>query len=194
MLTLIYGGSASGKSQFAEQYAARLWREGAPGGRLVYLAAMEPSGPEAQERIARHRLQRRKFGFETQERYRRVDQAAVGQDDTVLLECLSNLAANELFAQGWEASRETARERAAGTGRRVGQELRRLQGKCANLVVVTADVFCDGCSYGEETESYRRLLAGLARELALRADEVIEVVCGLPDYVRRSGARRRGAE
>ena len=62
-LILAYGGSGSGKSAWAEQtllsQAART-----PGGRAVYLAAMESSGPEAAERIRRHRAMRARHGAE----------------------------------------------------------------------------------------------------------------------------------
>ena len=53
MFTLLIGGAASGKSGYAEALLLR-----GPARPLVYIAAMEPFGPEAEARIARHRALR----------------------------------------------------------------------------------------------------------------------------------------
>ena len=58
-MILITGGSASGKSSYAEKEAVRL----SEGGPLYYVAAMKPYGPKAQARISRHRRQRDGRGF-----------------------------------------------------------------------------------------------------------------------------------
>ena len=49
-----------------------------------------------------------------------------------------------------------------------------------HLVVVSGDLFRDGVDYPPETRAYRALLARLHRDLAARADRVVEVVCGIP--------------
>ena len=61
MLRLIIGGSASGKSEYAERLVCSL-----PGKR-IYAATMEPFGEEGRERIARHRKLREGRGFVTVE-------------------------------------------------------------------------------------------------------------------------------
>ena len=61
MLRLIIGGSASGKSEYAERLVCSL-----PGKR-IYVATMEPFGEEGRERIARHRKLREGKGFVTAE-------------------------------------------------------------------------------------------------------------------------------
>ena len=61
MLSLIIGGSASGKSEYAERLVCSL-----PGKR-IYVATMEPFGEEGRERIARHRKLREGKGFATVE-------------------------------------------------------------------------------------------------------------------------------
>ena len=53
------GGSACGKSSYAESLAVRL------NGPRYYLAAMQPYGEGGAEKIARHREMRRGKGFET---------------------------------------------------------------------------------------------------------------------------------
>ena len=100
MLSVIMGVSGSGKSEYAEDMAVRL----ADGRGLYYAATMEPYGEEGRARVARHRKQRAGKGFTTLECYRDIENIAgmIGtdrcRDATVLLECMSNLLANEMFS------------------------------------------------------------------------------------------------
>ena len=71
MRCLVTGGSASGKSEYAENLAAELSR----GVSLYYIATMEPYGEEAGKRIRRHRRLREAKGFQTIECYRNIHQA-----------------------------------------------------------------------------------------------------------------------
>ncbi len=167
MLILITGGSASGKSEFAEQTAMVL------GGRRLYIATMQPFGAEAAERIQRHHTLRAGKGFDTVEQYVSAGSTPVAGYDTVLLECLSNLLANEMYAP----------EGAAAAGKNPAQAV--LEGiHClsanVHLVVVTNEVFSDGIEYPEETAEYIRLLGMINQELAGYADAVAEVICGIP--------------
>lgn len=51
-----------------------------------------------------------------------------------------------------------------------------------NLVVVTGNVFDDGISALPELRNYLQVLGNVNRELAAMADEVVEVVVGIPVY------------
>ena len=166
MLSLIVGGAASGKSEYAERRVLSL------PGRRIYLAAMEPWDDECRARIARHRAARAGRGFETVERYRDLSGLSVPSDGNILLEDLSNLLANELY------SPECRGADAVCTG------LRSLLRRCANLTVVTNEVFSGGADYAEGTLAYMRALADLNRWLAEEADFVCEVVCGLPNVLK----------
>ena len=104
MLLYITGGAGSGKSAFAEDQILR-----SPAAPRLYVASMEPSGPEAEARIARHRALRAGKGFETVERPRALETLPVPAGCAVLLEDLTNLFANEWFGP--------AREGAAGCDR-----------------------------------------------------------------------------
>ncbi|MDR0858095.1 MAG: bifunctional adenosylcobinamide kinase/adenosylcobinamide-phosphate guanylyltransferase, partial [Oscillospiraceae bacterium] len=91
MTILLTGGSANGKSTYAEKLAAAF-----PEPR-VYIAAMQPHGEGAREKIERHREMRRGKGFISLERYTDVGTIPLEAGSTVLLECMCNLTANELF-------------------------------------------------------------------------------------------------
>ena len=47
-------------------------------------------------------------------------------------------------------------------------------------MVISNDLHRDGETYPRETECYLDLMARLHREAAAWADQVVEVVCGLP--------------
>lgn len=161
MLIIVTGASGSGKSEYAEMLACRL----AAGRQKYYIATMRPEGSEAQARIRRHHKLRAGKGFETIECYQRVSTASVS--GTVLLECISNLLANELFEKN-------------GHPDEVAAECMKLYAHCEHLVIVTNEVFGDGCAYDEVTRDYIRRLGQVNVQLFERADCVVEVVYSIP--------------
>ena len=166
MFTLVIGGSASGKSEYAERHVLSL------PGRRIYVATMEPFGEEAMTRIAWHQLLRRDRGFETLECCHALEQAAVPAGSNILLEDLGNLTANELY-------------RPDGGGRgAVFRGIDSLLRQCAHLTVVTNDVCSGGQDYLGDTLRYLRELARINRTLAKQADRVVEVICGLPNVLK----------
>lgn len=166
MLTLVIGGAASGKSEYAESLVLRL------PGRRVYLATMQPFDRECLARIARHRRLRREKGFATIERYTDLAGAAIPAGANVLLECMGNLAANELY------------DPKGGGTEAILRGIDALLLRCGHLTVVTNEVFSGGGAYGEDTLLYLRELARVNRALAARADLAAEVVCGLPNILK----------
>lgn len=175
MFTLVVGGAASGKSEYAEGLilaAGRLPR--------YYIATMEPFDAECRARIDRHRGMRAEKQFETVERYTDLSSLTLPGRGSALLECLGNLAANELYGPTRTVTEREALEAVVG-----GVEA--VLSQCDDLVVVSNEVFTDGVDYGADTEVYRRVLAGANRALAARADRVCEVVCGLPRYCKGEG-------
>lgn len=166
MFTLVIGGAASGKSEYAEALAVRLGRP------LVYLATMQPMDEECRLRVLRHRKQREGKGFLTVERYTDLAGVSVSPNASILLECLSNLMANELYMP------EGGGEEAVLSG--VG----RLLDSCRHLTVVTNEVFSGGADYGPDTLQYLRTLAEVNRLLARQADTVVEVAAGCPNFLK----------
>ena len=175
MFTLVIGGSASGKSDYAERHVLSL--EG--GGPRIYIATMEPFGEEARARIARHHALRRDRGFETIECYRNIGSLRLPADSNVLLEDLGNLMANELFGNDAAAVDEET-----DLPDRIAEEIEKVFSDCAHMTIVTNEIFSGGKNYEGETIIYLRALARLNRILAIRADYVVELVCGLPDVLK----------
>ena len=171
MLILVTGGSGSGKSAFAESVVMGLKTR--PN---LYIATMYPFDEECHRRIARHRLMRRDKGFETLECYTGLKDAKIPSSGTTLLECMSNLLANEQFELG-------------GTDEeildRIQQGIQNLKEQTEDLIIVTNEIFSDGCRYDAETVRYIRLLGNLNIRMAEEADAVTEVVYGIP--IRRKG-------
>ena len=100
MLTVERCVSASGKSEFAESLVLQSGCD-----RRYYLATMIPYDEECRRRIARHRKMRAAKGFETIEvpvGLRGIPfPSALKEGRCALLECMSNLAANEIFFLRW---------------------------------------------------------------------------------------------
>ena len=166
MFTLVIGGSASGKSRYAEALV-----QAQPGPRR-YLATMRPFDAECEARIARHREERADKGFATIECYGNVSEAEIPSGGSLLLEDLSNLLANELYSPDG---------RGAGV---ILPGIERLLERCAHVTVVTNEVFSGGSDYEGDTLRFLRELAALNRELAARADRVVELVCGLEHVLK----------
>lgn len=170
MLHLITGGSGSGKSAYAEKQVLAAGAE-----KRIYIATMIPYGEEGRQRVARHQRLRSRKGFETVECYTGLGRISVPAGSAVLLECLSNLVANEIFeADG--AREETVP--AVITG------IRRLAEQAGHLFVVTNEVFSDGISYSRETMRYLEYLGKVNAQAAVLADRVTEVVYGIPVAVK----------
>ena len=166
MVNLVIGAAASGKSEYAEDIVMSL------PGEKIYIATMEPFGAEAEERIARHRVLRAGKGFTTVERPRNLIVLTPEADWNVLIEDLPNLAANELFSPE------------GGGADAVLSGVERICKIVSSVTIVTGDIFSDGAEYDVGTREYMEMLADLHMRIAAKADNVVEVVCGIPCAVK----------
>jgi adenosylcobinamide kinase/adenosylcobinamide-phosphate guanylyltransferase len=166
MLILVTGGSGSGKSQFAEGLVMQLHTEP-----YLYVATMYPFDEECHQRIRRHRNMRAEKHFETLECYTGLARADIKPYGTVLLECMSNLTANEMYQEGG-AGEQTVEAIVDG--------IDHLLTRCEHLVIVSNEIFSDGIDYDPETVRYQKYLGAINREIAKKADLVVEVVYSIP--------------
>ena len=189
MITLVTGGSGSGKSAYAESllYSCE--------GIRYYIATMQIYDAEGEKKVERHRKLRAGKGFLTiespmnvgkiqfacagkaeQAQYRQEAERKVqgsSEKKSALLECMSNLTANEMFTKDGMKSEEEVVEK-------IVSEIQTLSQKLDNLVIVTNNVFEDGVIYDTGTMEYLRALGRINAALARLADRVAEVVVGIP--------------
>jgi len=182
MLYLITGGSASGKSEYAEKLATECYRWGEYD-HLYYIATMYPYEEESVNRIQRHRYMRRDKGFHTIECCTDLSSLSFTLKDVLLIECMSNLLANEMYLKEGRI-RQRGEAAIACATETIVEPLCHLEEMAGAVYVVTNEVFSDGRTYNEETDTYLRLLGSVNRQLAARAREVWEVVCGIPVKAR----------
>lgn len=189
MITLVTGGSGSGKSAYAESLLSSCE------GIRYYIATMQIYDAEGEKKVERHRKLRAGKGFLTiespmnvgkirfacageaeQAQYRqgaeRKVQGSFGKK-SALLECMSNLTANEMFTKDGMKSEEEVVEK-------IVSEIQTISQKLDNLVIVTNNVFEDGVIYDAGTMEYLRALGRINAALARLADRVAEVVVGIP--------------
>lgn len=164
MITLITGGSKCGKSSFAERMLESFI------GRKIYIATMRPFGDDAFEAIERHRVMRDGKGFETIEKYTDIHEISLDSNCAVLLECVGNLCANEMFS-GDVICRPNDK---------IVNGIRTLSHSVSDIVVVSNQVGCDGISYSDGTSSFIRSMGEINQSIARIADNVIECVYGIP--------------
>ena len=180
MVQVVTGGSGSGKSAYAEEQICALKKE--TGARhLYYIATMFPYGEETEKKIERHRQMRKGKGFETIECF--TDLEGLAERDAhfsgeaeadgicVLLECMSNLTANELYLENG------ARERTADC---TINGIRHLKEQCRGLIIVTNEVFSETPVKSPEMQEYVRVLGEINCRMAEEAERVTEVVYGIP--------------
>lgn len=185
MITLVLGGSGSGKSAYAEHLLDGKTNK-------YYIATMQVYDAEGEKKVARHRRLRAGKGFVTIEQPRdigevdfskRAQQAMeppdrAGQNVTerprcALLECMSNLVANEMFVENKIRLRDEVTAQ-------ILDGIEALNRQLAHFLIVTNNVFEDGISYEETTAEYIEAMGQVNERLAAMADTVIEVVAGIP--------------
>lgn len=182
MLVVVTGGSGSGKSEYAEQLAAALQKEQeALTGRtlqLQYVATMLPSDEEDQRRIERHRRLRAGKNFHTTECPYDLAGLQVEAHSIILLECMSNLVANELYSEsrGMENCVEV-----------IKKGITHCMDLAASVIIVTNEIHSDGgwCSW-DGLPDYMQQLGEINQAMAALAEVVVEVVYGIP-IVRKGG-------
>jgi len=166
MFIIVTGGSGSGKSAFAEKVITELGE-----GKRIYIATMMCFDEEGKKRIQRHREMRSEKNFETVERYTDLENLTLPQDSIVLLECMSNLTANEMFDLSGAG---------VHTPETIMKGIHHLLSQVRHLVVVTNEIFSDGVVYDPETVRYQQYLGEINCHMAKIADQVYEVVYGIP--------------
>ena len=164
MTTLITGGSKCGKSRLAESLLDNCT------GRKIYIATMKPFGEEAFAAIDRHRKMRAGKGFETIEKYTGLHEIVLPEKCHILLECIGNLCANEMFDN----------EVISDPTERIIAGIRHLRKYAETLFIITNNVGSDGIDYGAGTNKYIETMGRINTLIAEMSDNVAECVYGIP--------------
>ncbi|MGM9539117.1 bifunctional adenosylcobinamide kinase/adenosylcobinamide-phosphate guanylyltransferase [Anaerovibrio sp.] len=177
-LILVTGGARSGKSSFAERYAAKYGRK------IAYIATSQVLDEEMRFRVGLHRS-RRPADWDTYEApfdaHEAVREAAAGHD-MLLFDCLTVYISNLLC--GLEDIEDSDRNYAL-VKRACDSLVAAVQAGSATLVAVTNEVG-DGIVPMNRLAREFRDLSGLANQLlAKHAEEVYLVTAGIPVNIRQ---------
>ncbi|MCL5498524.1 bifunctional adenosylcobinamide kinase/adenosylcobinamide-phosphate guanylyltransferase [Escherichia coli] len=176
MLTLVTGGARSGKSRHAESLVVN-----AKG--VLYIATSQIFDEEMAARIQHHR-DSRPAHWRTEERWHDLADIITADnppDEAILLECITTMVTNLLFAQGgdsdpdgWDYARLEAQ---------VQEEIERLITACARcpapVVLVTNEVGMGIVPENRLARHFRDIAGRVNQRLAQAADNVWLVVSGI---------------
>jgi adenosylcobinamide kinase/adenosylcobinamide-phosphate guanylyltransferase len=163
-LTLVLGGSRSGKSRYAENLIAALpppW---------IYVATAEAGDAEMAKRIATHRT-RRGTGWQTIEAPHDIASVLAADEGTILIDCLTLWLSNRMLA-GADIDAEIAALETA------------LDVHLSPAVLVSNEVGFGIVPDNELARRFRDLQGRLNQRMAARADRVVLMVAGLPVVVK----------
>jgi adenosylcobinamide kinase/adenosylcobinamide-phosphate guanylyltransferase len=205
MKYLIIGGSKSGKSEIGEKVALSLsrkpksmiWCESlkqtsqtydlmriaysvstqrrsvsrVSPGKVVYIATMKAYDKEDEERIQRHIEKREGLNFITLEVQRNLHEIVNNFEvkDTILIDSITSLLTNEMFI-GNEIIKNPSINILNG--------LKGIMNKAKNIVIISDYIFNDSIEYDEVTESFKKELAIINKELVKISDKVMECSFG----------------
>lgn len=194
MKILISGGAKNGKSMYAQKIAKAMSVEyNVP---LYYVATMEPTDKEDENRIKRHVQDRAGWGFTTIEEPRKLidvfneqDKGFVAEADNAdnvdikymwkkvvnpkgvfLVDSLTALLGNNMFGKNGSMKLDCFDD--------VRDDIYTFSTIASNIVMVSDSIGCDGIIFDQITEVYRKSLARLEREIASYYDRVTEVSVG----------------
>ena len=176
-IVLVTGGARSGKSRFAEQYAAK------HGNRIAYIATAQIYDEEMAHRVKLHQVRRPvewdtfEAPFEAEKILREAGEA----HDLILFDCLTLYLSNLICAlpslEDFDRNYCTIREN-------IDRLIEQATAYEGTVVFVTNEVGAGIVPENRLSREYRDL-AGISNQLMARAaDEVYLVVCGLPVNVK----------
>ena len=170
-IILVTGGARSGKSAFAERYAAAL------PGRHAYVATARIFDEEMAQRIAIHR-KRRPSSWQTWEIPKELPETMerlCQSSDVVLVDCLTLYFSNYLFAHDGEDDEDVI----DGALAELQAVLAAFRQAGVTAVLVTNELGCGIVPMEHVSRLYRDLMGKINQAAAAEADEVYLSVCGI---------------
>lgn len=174
-LIFLLGGARSGKSHYAEQWAAE------HGKNVLFVATAQAFDDEMRERIAHHRSTRPTHWHTLEEPLyvAEVINAALstGKYDTVLLDCITLLASNLLLTLPEDCKQEDANQRIL---MEIDALLEVVAQSDLTWLVISNEVGMGVVPPSQLGRLYRDALGRANQRIALVSDEVLLLVAGLP--------------
>jgi len=174
-LIFILGGARSGKSYFAENWAR------AHGSNVLYVATAQAHDDDMQARIAHHRAQR-PAKWHILEAPTKTGQAITqhlqtASYDTILLDCVTFLAANILLDLPEDSPQQRVNEAVL---HEIDSLLAAIEQSTATWLVVSNEVGLGVVPPTVLGRHYRDALGRANQRIAQSADQVIFMIAGLP--------------
>ncbi len=181
----ISGGVRSGKSSFAEKFAAEAARK--TDGQLNYIAAGQSTDREMVERITRHQIDRQKsgLGWKTWEQPVELGNIAdvFTKNDIVLFDCLTTLLNNEFFQQDDEWKKPDFQAKVRNS---ILSGIEKIAQNCQLLIIVSNEVLNEMQGDNELVRIYGRMLGQLHQQIVAIAEYAYLVEAGIPLLMKGS--------
>lgn len=184
---LVTGGARSGKSRFAEQYAATLGTEG------IYVATSQTLDEEMRDRVGRHRARREGMSFvwnTVEEPYELARVLEAGRGSIVLIDCLTIWLSNWLLRCEQEADAEAAVQAQVEA---LVSAFERLSEDDA-VIAVTNEVGSGVVPAYPLGRQFRDLAGWMNQRLASVCQQVFLVTAGIPVELKRLAYTLPGGE
>lgn len=171
MISLVAGGTRSGKSKFAESLIS---------GQACYIATLKALDDESRERIERH-MERRGASWRTYEAGTDIS-CALGEEKQYLLDSLTVYLTNLMFGMIGECEKISAKKSAeilASAEENLEKFFTAAQDIGADIVLVTDEIGLSPVPENGLTRVFRDMLGELNEWAAKRADAVYFVLMGM---------------
>lgn len=165
MIVYISGGCKNGKSKIAENIAYILKQNNDD---FYYIATMKPVDKEDNQRIKKHREDRKNMFFNTIEIHNNIKilEDICNLNSTFLLDSVTALLVNEMFINNIFIK---------DAYKKVCEDLLYIISKIKNIVIVSDYIYSDSIIYDKVTNNYKKGLAFIDKALAKKSDILIEV-------------------
>ncbi len=177
-IVLVTGGARSGKSRFAEQYAAKF------GKRVAYIATAEVYDDEMAFRVKLHR-ERRPHDWQTFEApsdaHLAIDKAGAASCDMILFDCLTLYVSNILCSLD---SIEDSHRNYAVAREKIDALLDAARRFDGTVIFVTNEVGSGIVPENHLSREYRDVAGIVNQWVGAAAEEVYLVSCGIPVNIK----------
>ncbi|MBW5448017.1 bifunctional adenosylcobinamide kinase/adenosylcobinamide-phosphate guanylyltransferase [Cohnella sp. CFH 77786] len=171
MIVLVTGGARSGKSRFAERYAAHLGRSG------LYVATSQVHDEEMRARVDRHRERRERseFAWETvEEPYDLCGVLKASSHPVVLVDCLT------LWLSNWLLYDERGEDPESRIWSKIEELEQTLSGHGSTVIMVTNEVGDGIVPEYPLGRQFRDLAGWMNQRVAEVSEQVFRVTAGIP--------------